>query len=207
MSVYEEDGKDTTLYKVVINGEEQYSIWPMTRDNPNGWTSVGITGSKADCLAHIESAWTDMRPLSVRVAMAQDKAESTSQDPPPKARLVEDSLPVRLSRGPQPVELVLRPERTLDALLRQVETGYLHVRFTGTRGGTELSFGLEAADVERIKSHVASGEGPMPVSGALTFDYVPVRCVVEIELPSLTGIGQLQIVAPKPAAPSAAKDR
>ena len=56
-------------YKVVINHEEQYSIWPVDRENPRGWKDVGKSGSKQECLDHIEEVWTDMRPLS-----AQDRA-------------------------------------------------------------------------------------------------------------------------------------
>ncbi len=59
-----EDDDDRT-YKVVINEEEQYSIWPADRDCPAGWTEVGTSGPKADCLAYIDEVWTDMRPLSL----------------------------------------------------------------------------------------------------------------------------------------------
>jgi len=51
---------------VVINDEEQYSIWPHGRDLPPGWREAGHSGAKADCLAWIEEVWTDMRPLSLR---------------------------------------------------------------------------------------------------------------------------------------------
>ena len=57
-------------YLVVVNDEEQYSIWPERRPLPAGWRSTGVTGSKADCLAHIEKVWTDMRPRSLRERMA-----------------------------------------------------------------------------------------------------------------------------------------
>lgn len=53
-------------YDVVINDEEQYSIWPTGRELPLGWRAVGVTGTKQDCLAHIDKVWTDMRPLSLR---------------------------------------------------------------------------------------------------------------------------------------------
>lgn len=56
-------------YVVVINHEEQYSIWPADRAVPLGWTSVKYEGSKEQCLSHIEQVWTDMRPRSVRLAM------------------------------------------------------------------------------------------------------------------------------------------
>lgn len=58
--------EDTAIYKVVINLQGQYSIWAVGRDNPLGWEDVEKSGSKADCLAYIEKAWTDMRPLSLR---------------------------------------------------------------------------------------------------------------------------------------------
>ncbi|WP_020524167.1 MbtH family protein [Catelliglobosispora koreensis] len=53
-------------FTVVRNDEEQYSIWAAGRDLPAGWTAVGFEGTKDECLAHIETVWTDMRPLSVR---------------------------------------------------------------------------------------------------------------------------------------------
>jgi MbtH protein len=60
---------DTTIYKVVINHEEQYSIWPANRANPLGWHDVGKSGLKAECLSYINEVWTDMRPLSLRKKM------------------------------------------------------------------------------------------------------------------------------------------
>lgn len=58
--------EDSTVYKVVMNHEEQYSIWPANRENAPGWRDAGPSGSKAECLAYIEQTWTDMRPLSLR---------------------------------------------------------------------------------------------------------------------------------------------
>jgi MbtH protein len=63
---------DDTQYKVVLNDEEQYSIWPADRDNPLGWRDEGTRGKKADCLAHIDKVWTDMRPLSLRKKMERE---------------------------------------------------------------------------------------------------------------------------------------
>lgn len=56
-------------YKVVLNHEEQYSIWPVDKANAPGWNDAGKSGSKEECLAYIESVWTDMRPLSLRKQM------------------------------------------------------------------------------------------------------------------------------------------
>jgi MbtH protein len=57
---------ETTSYRVVVNHEEQYSIWPAGRDLPKGWKDEGFKGSKNECFKHIEEVWTDMRPLSLR---------------------------------------------------------------------------------------------------------------------------------------------
>jgi MbtH protein len=62
---------DNIIYKVVVNHEEQYSIWPSHRENPLGWNDAGKSGTKAECLDHIKIVWTDMRPLSLRKRMEQ----------------------------------------------------------------------------------------------------------------------------------------
>lgn len=67
---------DVTQYKVVVNHEEQYSIWPEWRPNPAGWRDAGISGKKAECLAWIDANWTDMRPLSLRKKMEEKQATS-----------------------------------------------------------------------------------------------------------------------------------
>jgi MbtH protein len=69
--MFTDDSDDHTIYRVVINDEEQYSIWPLRRDLPPGWRDVGTQGSKAECLAYIDRVWTDMRPASVRRRMGQ----------------------------------------------------------------------------------------------------------------------------------------
>jgi MbtH protein len=60
---------DEVRYQVVVNDEEQYSIWPEGRELPLGWRGVGKAGTKQECLAYIEEVWTDMRPLSLRRMM------------------------------------------------------------------------------------------------------------------------------------------
>lgn len=62
--------EDKTIYDVVVNHEEQYSIWDSTRELPSGWRAAGKRGPKAECLDYIREVWTDMRPLSLRKAMA-----------------------------------------------------------------------------------------------------------------------------------------
>lgn len=64
--------QDNTLYTVVVNHEEQYSIWPADRDPPLGWSNAGFTGLKDQCLEFIKTVWTDMRPKSLREAMDRE---------------------------------------------------------------------------------------------------------------------------------------
>jgi len=65
-----DETEDNTIYKVVLNHEEQYSIWLADRENAPGWSDGGKTGTKAECLQYIKEVWTDMRPLSLRQKMA-----------------------------------------------------------------------------------------------------------------------------------------
>jgi MbtH protein len=65
----EDTQEDQTVYKVVVNHEEQYSIWPVGRENPLGWRDAGKSGLKQECLDYIKEVWTDMRPRSLREKM------------------------------------------------------------------------------------------------------------------------------------------
>jgi MbtH protein len=75
--MFEDD--DTREYKVVLNHEEQYSIWPADRENPAGWRDDGKRGTKQECLAYIDEVWTDMRPLSLRREMAEMEAMDATE--------------------------------------------------------------------------------------------------------------------------------
>ncbi len=66
-------------YRVVINHEEQYSIWPADREIPTGWSDAGQMGTKDECLAHIAEVWTDMRPLCLRKKMEEMERERQGQ--------------------------------------------------------------------------------------------------------------------------------
>jgi MbtH protein len=61
-------------YLVVMNDDEQYSIWPAGRDVPAGWHMTGVRGTEQECLAHIDEVWTDMRPAGLRRRMAKDES-------------------------------------------------------------------------------------------------------------------------------------
>jgi MbtH protein len=66
---------DDGVFKVVMNDEEQYSIWPAERGNAPGWRDAGPRGTKGECLDRIRELWTDMRPRSLR--------ESSEAEPHP----------------------------------------------------------------------------------------------------------------------------
>lgn len=66
---------DDHQYQVVVNAEEQYSIWPADKSLPAGWRNIGFQSSREQCLERIREIWTDMRPLSLRRAM--DSAEKS----------------------------------------------------------------------------------------------------------------------------------
>lgn len=67
-----DEEEDNTIYSVVVNHEEQYSIWPANKALPLGWVNAGKTGTKEQCLSYIEEVWTDMRPLSLRKQMDEE---------------------------------------------------------------------------------------------------------------------------------------
>ena len=72
------ESEDQHLYIVLINEEEQYSLWRKDIKIPAGWSAVGPEGNKAECMKYVDEVWTDMRPLSLRRSMA---AASDTQPP------------------------------------------------------------------------------------------------------------------------------
>src|SRR5262245_42326771 len=144
MSLYDPDREDTTVYKVVVNHEEQYSIWPDYKEMPLGWIGVGKSGLKAERLAYIKEVWTDMRPLSLRKKMEEMAKNPLPQPPPPDPnRPREKSLVEKLCEGDHRVEAGLRPDKTAKALKDRIDLGYVHIKFTETRGGAELGVKLD----------------------------------------------------------------
>jgi uncharacterized protein YbdZ (MbtH family) len=190
-----DDREDTTIYKVVVNHEEQYSIWPEYKENPLGWKEVGKVGRKAECLAYIKDVWTDMRPLSLR-----KKMEEMAKNPPPPPPLPdpnrprEKSLVDRLCEGDHPVEFSLRPERSVTLLKQAIDRNYVHIKFTNTKGGTELGVRLDRDSCDFSKADFENGSGTVHVAGELTLDYVKVRCIADLDLQTFTGKGHLERV-------------
>jgi len=86
----------------------------------------------------------------------------------------------------------LRPARTVKALQESLERGYVLVKFTGTRGGTELGVPLDRERSDLSGADFEQERGRVRIVGDLTLDYVKVRCIADIELPSLQGNGKLE---------------
>jgi hypothetical protein len=111
-----------------------------------------------------------------------------------------NDLVQRLSEGSHPVEVSLRPERTLKLFKEMIDRGHVLVKFTATRGGTELGVPLDKARSDLTQANFEEGTGKVRVCGDLTLDYVPVTVVADIELASLQGEGHLEIRSEQPAA-------
>jgi uncharacterized protein YbdZ (MbtH family) len=192
MSFHDPDREDTTVYKVVVNHEEQYSIWPDYKEIPLGWKDAGKSGLKPECLAYIKEVWTDMRPLSLR-----KKMEELAKNPPPLPpapdpnRPREKTLVEKLCEGDHSVIASLRPEKTVNAFKDRIDMGYVHIKFTETKGGTELGIRLDRNTLDLSQADFENQEGSAHLEGELTLDYVKVRCVVDLDLKTLAGKGRL----------------
>jgi hypothetical protein len=101
----------------------------------------------------------------------------------------------KLSDGQHPVEIALRPEKTCAAFKRCIDRGYVHVKFTGTRGGTELGVTLDTGATDLSAANFESAEGTVRLVGDLTLNYVRVRCCADVDLKSLAGTGNLKPVS------------
>lgn len=116
-----------------------------------------------------------------------------------------NDLVQRLTKD-QHVIASLRPEATLEQLKAAIDREYVHVKFTETRGGTELGVPLdeEASDVD--SADFEAGTGTIKIVGDLTLDYVKVRCHATIDLATLEGTGRLEILEDEAEAPPPADD-
>jgi uncharacterized protein YbdZ (MbtH family) len=193
---WDEDGD--VIYTVVVNHEDQYSIWPANRDPPLGWNAIGKAGRKSECLEYIESVWKDMRPLSLRRHMEEmdhhrvaGQGSVADDDPMSEEGSQGPSLVERLSLGRHPVEAALRGQQSAATLRECVERAYLHIRFTQTRGGTELGIRLDKAASEIGLADFENGKGTVHLEGELTLDQAKVRCVVDLDVATLRGEGYL----------------
>jgi len=87
---------EATTFKVIVNQEEQYCLWPKSKDIPDGWRSTGKEGPKPDCLQYVTEVWTDMRPLSLRLKMPEAAPLLTEVKPAARPRPKKGSQDITL---------------------------------------------------------------------------------------------------------------
>lgn len=123
--------------------------------------------------------------------------EEMAKNPPPPPPLPdpnrprEKSLVDRLCEDDHPVEASLRPEKTAKLFKEAIDRNYVHVKFTNTKGGTELGVRLDRDACDFSQADFENGKGTAHVEGPLTLDYVKVKCIADIDLKTLEGKGRL----------------
>lgn len=100
----------------------------------------------------------------------------------------------RLSEGEHPVEVSIRPQKTIEGFRSALDRGYVHIRFTTTRGGTEVGFNVDKSRSDFTQADFENTGGCIKLCGNLTLDYEKVRCVAEIDLATLIGTGHLELL-------------
>jgi len=193
-------------YKVVVNEEQQYSIWPTWKPDPPGWTDEGTKGPKQKCLDHIEKIWTDMRPLSLRKWMEANSMPLTSENVKITLPTVTDTSKdhfhaakppnelVRKLMNEQPVQIIRYLEEgkpSIEKLRRAVETGYILVKFTETKGGTELGCNVKN---DNPKCSIQWKENSqLTFSGRLKLDFTPILVHATIDCTTFQGTGRVEV--------------
>lgn len=104
-----------------------------------------------------------------------------------------NELVQRLSKGEHPVEASLRSEKTIAAFKESIDRGYVHIKFTNTRGGTELGVSLNRDASDLSTANFEQRTGVARIVGNLILNYVQVKCIADIELETLTGKGHLEV--------------
>ena len=176
-----DDEEDTTVYKVVVNHEEQYSIWPADREMPLGWNDVGKSGRKVECLAHIEEVWTDMRPLSLRRKMEEDARKAREE----VAEFTKGEHEVRVG--------------WLQASISQIEDaldrGFLALTFLGAQGAQEVGVIVDRDATRLVRAGPGEESGSLHVEGSGRIYAVgEFECVADLDLTTRKGTGRLTTV-------------
>jgi len=193
MPIYASDTEDLTTYSVVVNHEEQYSIWPADRQPPAGWQAVDKSGSKAECLEYIDGVWTDLRPLSLRLEMAKWEKE---RDLLPEREVSAPTGPKRIPlperlEGLQAVELALSETAPGPRLRQAIEDGFVYLRFSEQFGRTEIGFALEPSECDIANADFEKTTGQIHFVGHAVLDYVPLQCIADLSLASMSGTARI----------------
>ena len=107
-----------------------------------------------------------------------------------------DELVQRLSAGDHPVTAG-GPNPSVEQLKQSIDRAYVHIKFTDTRGGTDLGVKLDTT-ASQLDADFVQGVGTVHIEGTLTLNYVPVRCVADIDLATLNGTGHLVVMESQP---------
>jgi hypothetical protein len=105
-----------------------------------------------------------------------------------------NELVKRLAEGDHAVELGLRPEKSVVVFRECVDRGYIYVKFTGTRGGTELGIRLDKQETKLEGADIETQSGTVRLVGRLKLNYVPVKCIADIDLATWEGTGHLEVL-------------
>ena len=166
--------QDTTTYKVVVNHENQHSLWPADRENAPGWNDAGMSGSKQDCLAYVDTHWTDLRPLSLQQAMAERAREAQETVRP-------------LTEQPHPITL---PWSDLSALqlAQALERGFIAIAFPAAPSLPAIGIFLEPEHVNRSQADFSAATGVLHAEGTGTIYAVgKVRASIDLDIATMTG--------------------
>lgn len=177
-----------TNYKVVINEEEQYSVWAADVRNPPGWRDAGMSGSRQDCLDYIAKVWTNMCPLSVRRRLAQNELTQDAGMAEPQAieRTAPDDLLTRICVEKQAVQLIR--SRTIR---EDLDAGYVHLQFSRAGDEIELGIRLVPSSCDYGYADLDAEVGTIRIGGDLVLNSHKLNCAAEIHLTTLTGIATL----------------
>lgn len=186
--------EDTRTYVVLVNHEEQYSLWLHGKEIPHGWREARGPGSKEECLAYVREVWTDMTPLSLRnLVPSTGETRQVGYESEGSATATV-TLPSILADGTQHVMYQSRRDDGLDELKEAVDRKYVHVKFTQTRGGTELGFPLDEERSDLSHADWENGLGTIHLEGKLKLDGVPMWCMVDLDLSTLEGRGRVELL-------------
>lgn len=193
-------GEDDKIYKVVVNHEEVYSIWPVERSNPLGWEDVGVCGTERECLDHIDSVWEDIRPRSVREDIdslqRSEEVENLALDSASESPTETYNVAHFLSQGEHQVELSLGadPKEGHERLRQVISGGAINLKFTETKGGTDLTIALDREECILLPLELGQSKGHVRLVGRLTLDYTKAKCIATIDIDTLSGRAHLDIV-------------
>lgn len=171
-------------YCVVINQEEQYSIWPFGLDIPPGWQAIGVSGSKDECLDYVEKVWVDMRPLSLR--KFHEELEHQDFDTY-VATEKENSVPLLkdlLLANDQAFRIIAAD---IEQLKKQWQEKYIYINLFQTLGETEVCITLADTPSQECL------EGNVELYGTVNIDDDEYMVELAIELDKLSGIAKFAI--------------